>query len=604
MSINLKQFGLIAISSLLLVMFGLFGVAEISESGAERVEKHTVDASTKVFESVVPLLKLSSNIRFSAVQIQQLIKSNFINHGSLQSNGGLVEVKAYASKFKKDTEQAIRLAQSENLNEIVVTLKDLQNAFPTFLAAGHEMDGAYVSGDQADAREIMAKFDASAEQLLNAMEDNEALLNAMLKDIKGSFIASIEGAKKQRVVSKTLIISMLLFALVVITIFGIKGKKIISDVTSLSETMDIVKKGRITRRILNIKRTDEIGIMQHAFNDLMDLTEFFVRDAGACMKAFSSGVFERKILPDGLTGRFREVAQEINNGIEAMGHKNGEFAAAGSSFETGVKGNFDTIRESMASLQQSSETLLGLADDSNREAEVVVEATSTSVNGVQAVATATEELSASIQEIGRQVSNSAELVSESAAEAQNAAGQIKELSEASVKIGDVVEIITGIAEQTNLLALNATIESARAGEAGKGFAVVAQEVKALAAQTGSATDEVRAQVETIQSQTSNAVQVIEAVSNRMAQVNEAVTAIAAAVEEQGAATNEISSSIDTVSTETTRMSDAVELLQAAIVKTRSSATEMNSSTNVVNDVSGTVATDIDRFMDTMKAATG
>ncbi len=52
------------------------------------------------------------------------------------------------------------------------------------------------------------------------------------------------------------------------------------------------------------------------------------------------------------------------------------------------------------------------------------------------------------------------------------------------------------------------------------------------------------------------------------------------------------------------MSEAVTLLQSAIVKTRESANEMNSSTGVVNEVSGKVSTDIDSFMDTMKAVTG
>jgi methyl-accepting chemotaxis protein len=604
MSLNLKQFGLIAITGVLLVVMGMYGILMLSQRSAIRVEHHAEEQNTEILEAVIPLIKLSKDIRFDVVQVQQWLTDISATQGRDGLDDGLDVAQSYAIKFQKDTDAAIKIAQSLDLKKAIKTFEEIQRAFPPYYSAGRKMAEAYVANGPAGGNPMMSDFDAAADEITNFLQANEAEIEKLSEHIRQDRAEIVAEAKSQRSFSTLSSTIMLLIALSVVGLIGLVGLRAIVAIISLSETMDIVKKGRITKRILNIKRIDEIGIMQHAFNDLMDLTEFFVRDAGACLKAFSNGMFERKILPDGLTGRFREVAQEINNGVEAMGHKNEEFVAAGGTFETGVKGNFDTIKNSMSSLQQASESLLGLADDSNREAEVVAEATSTSVSGVQAVATATEELSASIQEIGRQVSNSAELVSESALEAENAAGQIKELSEASVKIGDVVEIITGIAEQTNLLALNATIESARAGEAGKGFAVVAQEVKALAAQTGSATEEVRTQVDTIQSQTSNAVQVIEAVSNRMAQVNEAVTAIAAAVEEQGAATNEISSSIDTVSTETNRMSEAVTLLQAAIVKTRESANEMNSSTGVVNDVSGTVATDIDSFMDTMKAATG
>ncbi len=105
-----------------------------------------------------------------------------------------------------------------------------------------------------------------------------------------------------------------------------------------------------------------------------------------------------------------------------------------------------------------------------------------------------EELSASVDEIGRRVRESNKIAEAAVLQAQQTDGRIGKLSRAAQQIGDVVKLITAIAEQTNLLALNATIESARAGEAGRGFAVVASEVKSLAGQTAKATDEISSHI--------------------------------------------------------------------------------------------------------------
>src|SRR5690606_15317887 len=121
--------------------------------------------------------------------------------------------------------------------------------------------------------------------------------------------------------------------------------------------------------------------------------------------------------------------------------------------------------------------------------------------GVQTVASAAEELSASIGEISRQVSQATGVAARAVENARRTDMTVRALSEGATRIGQVVELISNIAGQTNLLALNATIEAARAGEAGKGFAVVASEVKNLAAQTSKATEEIGSQITQIQAAT-------------------------------------------------------------------------------------------------------
>ena len=162
------------------------------------------------------------------------------------------------------------------------------------------------------------------------------------------------------------------------------------------------------------------------------------------------------------------------------------------------------------------------------------------LQNVQAVATAAEEMTASVGEITRSLARSRDLVTQIESNTSLADAATQRLQQGASSLDAIIQFIQRIAAQTTLLALNATIEAARAGEAGKGFAVVAGEVKALAAQTSQAAERISREITGMQGISSQVVQTLTSISDSVTAVQEMVTTVASALEEQNVVTAEIS----------------------------------------------------------------
>ena len=281
--------------------------------------------------------------------------------------------------------------------------------------------------------------------------------------------------------------------------------------------------------------------------------------------ARSIGVFQQAMQ------RNAELNRTIADEIKDRDAHNTHIENAVESFRVSVEQALGAVGRNAETMRATAQTLTGVASKAADQTGSAAVASDDTASNVNMVASASEELTASIQEIARHVVQATSVVRQAGTTTESSAAEIESLAAAGQRIGAVVDLIQAIAAQTNLLALNATIEAARAGDAGKGFAVVAQEVKSLANQTAKATEEIALQVAGIQTSTKSAVEAVRHVAASMTEIEKVTTAIASAVEEQGAATQEISRNVNLAAQGTKTLADNIATVNGAIGETTRSA---------------------------------
>jgi methyl-accepting chemotaxis protein len=363
-------------------------------------------------------------------------------------------------------------------------------------------------------------------------------------------------------------------ALVILAVTMLIVRRITKPLQSVTDSITAIANGDMEVRVLHHERHDEIGAIART------------------IRVFRNNALERKQLEDEKAGDAARAADE----------RKAELGRFVTQFQSAVGGVIDNLMSSSRQFEQVAggltETARSTASLSGQSADASEQAS----QHVRSAASASDELATSITEISRRVHESNGIATDAVRQASATNQRMSDLTEAGGRIGDVVKLITSIAEQTNLLALNATIEAARAGDAGRGFAVVAQEVKALAGQTAKATEEISSHIANMQLATKESVDAIKAISLTIERISEISTAISAAVEEQGAATQNIAASTQAAAKWTSEVAMNIGHVAKDASETGEASDEMLKSARTLSSESMHLKSEVERFLDNMKAA--
>ncbi|BAE50672.1 methyl-accepting chemotaxis protein [Paramagnetospirillum magneticum] len=378
----------------------------------------------------------------------------------------------------------------------------------------------------AEARSTVAAFRDAMRQTATAMISTRrvvevdmpatgekfAALAAGVRNLQKAAVTEVSQSSNRRAATFTMALALASLAAVgggmLFSVILARGVAV--PLTGMTDAMSHLAKGDHTVSIPGVGRQDEIGAMASAVQVFRD-----------------SMVRAETLAAEQEQARLAQLARASH--IEASARQ----------FEANVLKVVSDLGQAVGRLDNTSTSMAGIATKTSERAAAVAAASTQATCNVQTVAAAAEELSASVTEISRRVSDSTRITAQAVDMARRTNSLVGGLTSSTDRIGQVVGLITDIAAQTSLLAMNATVEAARAGESGKGFAVVASEVKKLAQQTARATGEITTYVAEVQGAGAHTAGALQDITGIIARLDEISSAIAAAVEQQSAATSEI-----------------------------------------------------------------
>lgn len=290
------------------------------------------------------------------------------------------------------------------------------------------------------------------------------------------------------------------------------------------------------------------------------------------------------------------------DGLEEKAKMADKIASGDLSSEVKILSDKDMLGKALQTMVRNLSEIvaeLQVASDQVDSGAGQVAASSQSLSqGATQQASAIEEITSTMTEIGSQTKTNAENATQAnqlATGVKNAGnhgaeqmtGMIKAMdaiTDSSSQISKIIKTIDSIAFQTNLLALNAAVEAARAGKHGKGFAVVAQEVRSLASRSAKAAQETTELIEGSKQKVENGSAIAEKTAKALEEMNIGIGKVADLIAEISSASNEQAQGISQIAQGLNQIDDVTQQNTASAEETSSAAEELSAQAKSVRSL--------------------
>ncbi|MCM1267603.1 MAG: methyl-accepting chemotaxis protein [Bacteroidales bacterium] len=367
--------------------------------------------------------------------------------------------------------------------------------------------------------------------------------------------------------SSMMILGMAVFILAIALVICIKIASAIARVIAQTEgLLSSLAEGNLHLEVNGriLKRTDEIGVMGHAVQRLLNELQKII----GSIKDNTDALMQQGENLEGMASQTSTTADEISRAVE-------------------------DISKGAVSMAEDIESATGQVANMGHIIEKIVDRVK-ELNGLS------EQMHVADVE-------SARIINELSASNDKTTEAIKKIevsvhttNESVTRIQDAVNLIASIASETSLLALNASIEAARAGEAGRGFAVVATQISKLSEDSAQSTKTIEDIIHQLTADSEASVQIMNEVNEiiveqqkKLEQTKEKFGDVSRGIEDSRKESDLINEQAGECDSERGKVVDVIQNLSAvsqenaaSTEETTASMEELNATINLLAEEAG------------------
>lgn len=315
-----------------------------------------------------------------------------------------------------------------------------------------------------------------------------------------------------------------------------------------AERIHKLSEGDLSSPVPQINSKDETGRLAEQTDRIVENLQNLIGDIGYVLGEMARGNFNVRSRDynyyigdyEQLLLHVRGINKQLSDTLAQINTASVQVSAGAEQVSSGAQSLAQGATEQASAVQELSATINDISADSQRTAELALQAKNAADNAGAELQASSEHIAT----LGNAMSN---------------------ISESSQEISKIISTIENIAFQTNILALNAAVEAARAGAAGKGFAVVADEVRNLAHKSDQAAKATKDLIE-------KSIDAVNEGVNMMQKVNDAVGSV---MESAGVAVSGMDEVADAVQRETDSIVQITQGIDqiSSVVQTNSATAE-------------------------------